>query len=228
MPDLTSESHPLTVDWLPGHAVGLTMAPGKFQRSPRGHTWNRDLDTDLHRLRAVERADVLVCLLEPHELRALAVHGLVTRAREHGLVVLRFPIRDAHVPPSRAKLARLIERIERHADAGRRVVIHCAAGLGRSGLVAGCYLKQRGAKADEALRVLAATRGPRCPETKEQIAFVRGWRRRVRRTTSCCKPGTGSAGSAAPPASRGRREALDRRRDPPPPSPSPHPLDQAT
>jgi protein-tyrosine phosphatase len=57
---MTSETHPIRVDWLPtsgalgagGAQVGLTFAPGKKAPSLLGGpTWRRDLLADLTRLR---------------------------------------------------------------------------------------------------------------------------------------------------------------------------------
>ncbi len=167
-------NEPLYVDWLKGPgpgAVGLTIAPGKYVHG----VWDRDLDADLRQLRQVERTDVLACLLESHELRTLDIEELVPRARALGLVVLRLPIRDGGLPESAEALAKLLGRIARHVDAGRRVVVHCAGGLGRSGLVAGCYLRERGVGPVATLRRLREARGPRCPETRAQTEYVRAW-----------------------------------------------------
>jgi ADP-ribosylglycohydrolase len=68
---------------------------------------------------------------------------------------------------------------------GRSVYLHCRAGIGRTNLVAGCWLASRaggGAAALERLnrrwRDNARSRAwPRVPETEEQVEFVRRWRR---------------------------------------------------
>lgn len=172
----TSKTDPIRVDWLPYHLtapgrLGLTIAPGKHGRSMEGHVWARDLRVDMERLRGHERADLLVPLVEDVELATYGIRDLVREARRVELDVWRFPIRDLGTPsiaPTRILVARLHDEV----SDGRRVVVHCIGGLGRSGTVAGCFLVAGGTPAPVALQILAATRGPRCPETRGQIDFV--------------------------------------------------------
>lgn len=173
----TSLTHPIRVHWLdhgvPPRTVGLTFAPGKHAPSLSGFTWQRDLDADLDQL-VTEGAHVLVCLLEDHELPKYRIPALLDRARDKGLVVLRLPIVDVSTPADIAAVHDLLDAIEAHLTAGRRVVIHCMGGLGRTGTIAGCLLVRRGVPAAEALDVLVRSRKDRrCPETEAQRDFVR-------------------------------------------------------
>src|SRR4051812_47958681 len=94
----TSETHPTREDWWPvggPGCVGMTFAPGKCASSKYRHgTWKRDLATDLDRLVRVERADVLVCLVEDFELRDLGIPTLKEDAAKRGLRVVHLPIPD--------------------------------------------------------------------------------------------------------------------------------------
>lgn len=174
----TSESDPLRVHWVPdlpaAGALGLTLAPGKHGPSyydPAG--WARDLDADLDRLRHHHRADVLVSLLEDHEYDLLAIPDLRGRARDAGLEVRHFPIADDSVPPpwKEDAFAELVAGIRRAVDDGRRVVLHCRGGVGRSGLVAAAVATTYGDDADAAIaRVRRAQ--PWAVETREQEAYV--------------------------------------------------------
>ncbi len=174
---MTSATHPLRVDWivrdLPG-AVGLTLAPGKHAPSLEGGSWRRDLQADLDRLVA-DGVGLLVCLLEDHELERLGLGGYLEAAAARGLEVLRLPIADGGVPDDPDALRLLVEDVVAAARAGHRVVVHCAGGLGRAGLVGGCVLRALGASADEALDTLRRARSPRCPETEAQRAVVRAF-----------------------------------------------------
>lgn len=184
----TSESSPLGVNWLPPASlpglagrVGLTLAPGKRAYSKSGPRWERDLSADLDRLVQRHGANVLVCLIEDHELERLAIPSLVSEAEARGLTVHRLPIPDGGVLPQLEPVARLVARIADHARAGRTVVIHCAGGLGRTGTVAGCLLVELGASAAGAIETLHSVRGPNCPETSGQEAFIGEYARSTER-----------------------------------------------
>jgi protein-tyrosine phosphatase len=78
-----------------------------------------------------------------------------------------------------------VEQVREALDAieegvGRGIVyVHCRGGCGRTGVLIGCYLVEKGLDPDAALaRVHALTRtlwhSP-CPETRAQVEMVRGW-----------------------------------------------------
>jgi protein-tyrosine phosphatase len=178
----TSTSDPLRIDWLkaPASGVGMTFAPGMKSSSSTGPPWDRDLDADLHAL-VVEAAGVLVCLLEDHELRRYQIVDLVERADAHGLEVLRLPIRDTSVPDDLPSVDALLDQVEARVRGGKRVVVHCRGGLGRTGVIAGCWLVRQGVSAADALAMLREVRrSERCPENEEQRRFVRSYAERLR------------------------------------------------
>lgn len=181
----TSASDPIRVDWLPpigAGRVGLTFAPGKRSRSLYSDVrWDRELTVDLDRLANDLGVSVLVSLIEDHELVSLGIPGLYEEAKARGIEVLRLPIRDTGTPESFAPVEALVRTIDARAKAGHSVAIHCAGGLGRTGTLAGCFLIDRGLSAAQALTVLHDTRGPRCPETVGQEAFLAKYARRERR-----------------------------------------------
>jgi ADP-ribosyl-[dinitrogen reductase] hydrolase len=171
----TSATHALEIAWLgdapPDSLVGLTFAPGKWHRSTYGHEWQRDLDADLDALLAAGTS-VLGCLLEDHELPHYRIPDLLHRAASRGLEVLRLPIRDVDVPTDLGKVEAFLAAVDQHVAEGRRVVIHCIGGLGRTGTLSGCYLVRRGVPVPEAFARLRRVRGERCPETNQQRAFI--------------------------------------------------------
>ncbi len=181
----TSESDPIRVDFLdlpgvPGR-IGLTFAPGKR----RPGRWARNLHADLDRLVQEFGVTHLVSLIENHELREYSINELYPAAKERGITVERFPIRDVDVPPDLETVATLVARVRQWADQGHTVAIQCIGGLGRTGTIAGCILVDYGLEPRQALAtVRRVRRDDRAPETPEQREFVRRFARRHRRSSA--------------------------------------------
>ena len=66
----------------------------------------------------------------------------------------RFAIRDLGVP-SPALMRTILDAIHERDGRGEPVYVHCWAGVGRTGTVVGCLLREQGLTADEALAVIA-------------------------------------------------------------------------
>jgi len=96
---------------------------------------------------------------------------------------LRKPIRDHDTPAAPAQMAEILGCLQTALREGRRVYLHCRAGIGRTGMVAGCLLVEQGLSGDDALTELnrlwrqsaRSSLWPAVPETPEQIDYVRGW-----------------------------------------------------
>jgi ADP-ribosyl-[dinitrogen reductase] hydrolase len=96
---------------------------------------------------------------------------------------LRKPIRDHDTPASPAQMTEILGCLRTALREGRRVYLHCRAGIGRTGMVAGCLLVEQGLSGDDALTELnrlwrqsgRSSQWPAVPETPEQIEYVRGW-----------------------------------------------------
>ena len=174
----TSATAPIYVNFLdaadtglPG-SIGLTIAPGKKDRP----LWDRDLDTDLARLRDEYKCDLLVSLMEPHEYEWLGIADLFERASAHDIDTVRFPIEDGSIPPPEAmpRFTELIEQILAAAGAGKTVVIHCRGGLGRSGTVAAACLVALGHSPAQAIERVRTVR-PGAVETFTQEQWVQAF-----------------------------------------------------
>jgi protein-tyrosine phosphatase len=191
--ELTSESHPQVLDFLPrkliglGGRIGMTSAPGRVDAHAAEGNMRRHLDTDLLRLRNYYRVDVLVTLLErgqyvTDEFALLEIRELLVRAQHHGMRTEWSPTPDGGVPVSLSQLVALVEHILMWVRDGRRVAIHCREGLGRTGLVTCACLCALGASVDEALESVRALR-PGSVETAAQLQCLRAfdelWRKRT-------------------------------------------------
>lgn len=161
----------LRVDFLddgcvgPGR-VGLTVLPGR-------QDWRRHLDEDLTALRE-QGIDAVVCLVPQDELERYGVPTLLERYRDTGFELLHVPLLDQKAAGT-ADIDDAAAWIDARVAAGRRVVLHCVGGLGRSGMLAACWLRRRGLAADEALACVRTARGPRAIETEVQEQFVRNY-----------------------------------------------------
>jgi hypothetical protein len=92
----------------------------------------------------------------------------------------RLSIRDMGTPLPSHMLA-ILAAIDAALAADRPVYVHCFAGIGRTGTVAGCYLVRRGHSPEAALAAISQRRQGmpagwrRSPETDEQRRFVLAW-----------------------------------------------------
>lgn len=95
----------------------------------------------------------------------------------------RFPIRDLSVPNSPAVTIGILDAIDQHINQGRKVYLHCWGGVGRTGVIVGCWLARHGFKGKGALARLQAfwKKCPksaylRSPETKVQEQYILRWK----------------------------------------------------
>jgi Protein-tyrosine phosphatase len=154
---------------LPGR-LGLCAAPGGWWPGPSGRDRSADsLGDDLSDLVHVHGASLLVTLLEAPEVVRLG--DLPGEAQRVGLAWLHHPVPDMRAPRSPADLAPVVTRLDRHLSAGRTAVVHCLAGLGRTGTLAACLLAARGRSTVEALWLVRQAR-PGAVQTLEQERFV--------------------------------------------------------
>ena len=114
----------------------------------------------------------VVSLLEPHEVRELELGAEPSLCAAHGIEFRSFPIADRGTPSSTRELASLLAQLRSELVQGRAVAVHCRAGIGRTGLVAGCLLHLLGVPGTEIFHVLSRSRGVAVPDTPAQVKWV--------------------------------------------------------
>lgn len=128
-------------------------------------------------------------LTEPHELFPYSPH-LAARCALLGIdpddvEYHNYPIRDRSLPKDVDFVRGVLQVLQDNASRGRISAVHCRGGIGRTGLVVGCWLVQCGIARDgtHALRLIAeewqsvekCKRFPCSPETGPQFEFVRNF-----------------------------------------------------
>lgn len=123
-------------------------------------------------------------LTEEGERLALYAHALRERAvmRSVEAAHRRFAIRDCGVP-STALMRTILDAIYESMERRDPVYVHCWAGIGRTGTVVGCLLRESGLTASEAFAVIARkwlsmekrALHPKSPEWPTQFAFIERW-----------------------------------------------------
>ena len=94
----------------------------------------------------------------------------------------RFPIRDRCLPESIDLIYDVLDTLRDNENRGRISAVHCRGGIGRTGMVIGCWLVESGVAKNggEALAIIAkewksvekCKRYPHSPETGPQFDFV--------------------------------------------------------
>ena len=109
------------------------------------------------------------------DLKELGIGAIVTlteepmprkMVKESGVVYLHLPVPD-FAPPLQDQVRRFLDFCEENLAQGRAVVVHCYAGVGRTGTMLSCYLVSKGKNPEEAIRLVREMR-PGSIETVSQ------------------------------------------------------------
>jgi protein-tyrosine phosphatase len=127
---------------------------------------------DPEALMATVGADMVVCLNEEYELRDRYPGYVAWLRGQPGERAVWFPIPDLHAPPLE-RYRPLLDDLRARLAAGRKIVVHCGAGVGRAGTTAVALLVGFGIPMDEALAHVRAHRPMAGPEAGAQFDVVR-------------------------------------------------------
>jgi protein-tyrosine phosphatase len=120
---------------------------------------------------AAQGITCIVSLIEAPEALVLGIAEAPLWCARAGMEFVSLPIADFALPAPSAFTATVADIVARMND-GQQVLVHCRAGIGRSGMVCSGVLMALGATAEAAVRRVTAARGQEVPDTAEQRAFI--------------------------------------------------------
>ncbi len=135
---------------------------------PRAGDWADEEFSSL----AAAGLTTIVSLLEDHEAFELGLAEEARLCQANELAFVSFPIPDRGVPSNVGAFAELILGIHSRCTSGESVVVHCRAGIGRSGVVAAGVLVAGGTSVEEAFRIVSIARGIDVPDTPGQAEWL--------------------------------------------------------
>jgi protein-tyrosine phosphatase/nicotinamidase-related amidase len=144
--------------------IGMTILPGRKDRK-------RNLDSDISVIRKQDIKKV-ICLISPDEFTSYGVPDLLEKYKANGLNVKHVSIVDQGIPTAE-EVKQLTSEINTSVTNKEKILIHCVGGLGRTGLLAACYLKEyRKLSAADSIKKVREARSPRAIESEAQENFV--------------------------------------------------------
>lgn len=159
-----------------GGLLGMAQCPGRKLSGFFGAGDDRDLDMDLQALQAWG-THTLVSLVELEELDIYGVADLPGKALARGIRHLHLPITDMDIPDHRfdRRWTQCGPQIRALLIEGERVLLHCLAGLGRTGTVAARILVELGMTPESAIGTVRRAR-PGTIQTIQQEQYIRALR----------------------------------------------------
>lgn len=124
----------------------------------------------------------VISLLEHGEAVELGLADESSHCADARIAFHSFPIRDRGIPASAEALSVLACETYHRCAGGGSTLIHCRAGIGRSGLTAAAVLLHCGFDVDDAFARISLARGVPMPDTAEQ----RQWLETHRKTVGRC------------------------------------------
>lgn len=157
-------SNALRIDFIKGEGafIGMTILPGRKDRG-------RNLQVDIDKIKE-EGINNVLCLIATEEFEKYGVSDLLASYKANGIEAKHVNIVDQGIP-TKEEMKTVTAWI--HQKEKEKVLIHCVGGLGRTGTVAACYLKEYlHLSAKDAINKIREVRSSRAVESDAQEKFV--------------------------------------------------------
>jgi ADP-ribosyl-[dinitrogen reductase] hydrolase len=167
MPIKTSSTHPLLINTIHLNKIktletingclGLTFCPGKKHKGMYGD-WDRDFAIDLQSIQTWG-ADVWVNTMEDKDMASVQIDPLFFEhaIKQANVDYIRFPVIDGFIPDEAATTQwkdELSPLLQAYLKAGKKILIHCRGGLGRTGTIAVRLLVDLGIEPKNAIEIV--------------------------------------------------------------------------
>jgi len=146
--------HPVAIPGIKG-LIGITACPGLKDETTRFSLYGERLINDLVAIHNWGAA-ALVTLLDDFELSTLGVKDLPNKAKQLNIQWRHLPIGNRNLPDDtfEEKWSLVGPQLRQLLQDGKRVVIHCKEGIGRSGLIAARMLIEFGVDPENAINTV--------------------------------------------------------------------------
>ena len=113
----------------------------------------------------------VVSLLEFEEAKEVGLELEGEVCHQFDLMFSIFPIADRQIPNDE-RAAQFISQLYQQISQGYNTVIHCRAGIGRTGIIASALLIKQGLSVEQAIEKVSIARGIQIPDTQLQIDWL--------------------------------------------------------
>jgi protein-tyrosine phosphatase len=146
----------------------LEMGQIGMMPRPRGNDWLYDEIIALKN----NGVDVVISLLEFHEMDELELIEEGSYCVENGIEYINHPVKDRSVPECKDAFHALVEELITKLENDKNIVIHCRMGIGRTSLLAAAILLKLKPWQTNIFEYLSEIRTLCVPDTREQKDWV--------------------------------------------------------